>query len=340
MGAKRMKLSVVVPVLNEEQVLPLTMSSLASILAQIDWSYEIIAVDDGSTDRSLEVLRQLAAADDRIKVVSFSRNFGHQAAITAGMDFAGGDAIVIIDADLQDPPELIPIMIEQHEKGYDVVSPQRVRRDGDSWFKRKTAACFYWLMRKGVDSRLPPEVGDFRLLSRRVVLALRQCREHQRFMRGLVAWLGFSEILIPFERRARAAGETKYPFWKMIRFAWTAITSFSALPLRLSIVIGLISSALAFAYFVWAIYAALIMKKVIQGWTSVVAFQAFSAGVILLSVGLIGEYIAKIYEESKQRPLYVVGALTNLDSSEVEEVLAMGARSSRPEAAETGLRRR
>ena len=141
-------------------------------------------------------------------------------------------------------------------------------------------------------------------------------------MRGLVAWLGFSEIVIPFERRARAAGETKYPFWKMVRFAWTAITSFSALPLRLSIVMGLVSSALAFAYFIWALYAAFIMKKVIQGWTSVVAFQAFSAGVILLSVGLIGEYIAKIYEESKQRPLYVVGALTNLDTNDVEEALA------------------
>jgi dolichol-phosphate mannosyltransferase len=335
-----MKLSVVVPVLNEEQVLPLTMSSLGSILAQIEWSYEIIAVDDGSTDRTLEVLRSLAAADDRIKIVSFSRNFGHQAAITAGMDFASGDAIVIIDADLQDPPELIPAMLDQHEKGYDVVSPQRVGRDGDSWFKRKTAACFYWLMRKGVDSRLPPEVGDFRLLSRRVVVALRQCREHQRFMRGLIAWLGFREIVIPFERRSRAAGETKYPLWKMARFAWTAITSFSALPLRLSIVMGLVSSALAFAYLIWALYAALVLKRVIQGWTSVVAFQAFSAGVILLSVGLIGEYIAKIYEESKQRPLYVVGALTNLDTSDVEEVLAIGSRTSGLAPAEAGSRRR
>ena len=171
-----MKLSVVVPVLNEEQVLPLTMASLSSILAQIEWSYEIIAIDDGSTDSTLEVLRALAAADDRIKVVSFSRNFGHQAAITAGMDFASGDAIVIIDADLQDPPELIPVMLDEHEKGYDVVSPQRIHREGESWFKRTTAAFFYWLMRKGVDSRLPQEVGDFRLLSRRVVLALRQCR--------------------------------------------------------------------------------------------------------------------------------------------------------------------
>jgi len=250
--------------------------------------------------------------DERVRIISFTRNFGHQAAITAGLDFAAGDAAVIMDADLQDPPELIPQMIELYEQGFDVVSPQRISRAGESWFKRKTAACFYWLLRRGVDERMPSEVGDFRLLSRNVIEALRRCREHQRFMRGLVAWLGFREAIIPFERQARTAGQTKYPLAKMLRFAWTAITSFSALPLRLSMVVGLVSSALAFAYFGWALYAALVLKRAVQGWTSIVALQSISVGVILLFLGLIGEYIANIYEESKQRPLYVVRTMTNV----------------------------
>jgi glycosyltransferase involved in cell wall biosynthesis len=316
-----MKLSVIVPVFNEESALPFTISSLRSILAQIRWSYEIILVDDGSTDESVLIALALGEQDERIKVVSLSRNFGHQAAITAGMDFATGDAVIVMDADLQDPPELIPAMIELFEQGNDVVSPQRVSRKSDSVFKRSTATFFYWLLRKGVEARLPPEVGDFRLLGRPVVEALRSCREHHRYMRGLVAWLGFREAFIPFERRARVAGHTKYPLWKMLQLAWTAITSFSALPLRISIVVGLLASASAFAYLFWALYVALVLKNAIRGWTSVIAFQAFSTGIILLGLGLIGEYIAKIYEESKQRPLYVVRQMKNLtvgpDRSEV-----------------------
>jgi polyisoprenyl-phosphate glycosyltransferase len=320
-----MKLSVIVPILDEEPALPMLMGELRKVLQQIEWDYEIIAVDDGSSDRSLEILLEIGSGDDRIKVISFSRNFGHQAAITAGMDFASGDAVVLIDADLQDPPELIPQMLALYDQGYDVVSPQRIAREGDGWFKRKTASCFYWLLRKGVDSRIQSEIGDFRLLSRRVVEALRSCREHQRFLRGLVAWLGFREATIQFERRPRAAGETKYPVWKMLRFAWTAITSFSALPLRFSIVMGVVSSALAFLYFAWALYAALILKRVVPGWTSIVALQSLSVGVILLSLGLIGEYIANIYEESKKRPLYVVQVLQNLNinSSDQTQVLEM-----------------
>jgi polyisoprenyl-phosphate glycosyltransferase len=320
-----MKLSVIVPILNEEPALPMLLGELRKVLQRIEWDYEIIAVDDGSTDRSLEILLEIGSGDDRIKVISFSRNFGHQAAITAGMDFASGDAVVLIDADLQDPPELIPQMLALYDQGYDVVSPQRIAREGDGWFKRKTASCFYWLLRKGVDSRIQSEIGDFRLLSRRVVEALRSCREHQRFLRGLVAWLGFREATIQFERRPRAAGETKYPVWKMFRFAWAAITSFSALPLRFSIVMGVVSSALAFLYFAWALYAALILKRVVPGWTSIVALQSLSVGVILLSLGLIGEYIANIYEESKKRPLYVVQDLQNLNinGSDHAQVLEM-----------------
>lgn len=309
-----MKLSVIIPVFNEESALPFTISSLRSTLAQVRWSYEIVLVDDGSTDQSFPIALALGEQDERIKVVSLSRNFGHQAAITAGMDFATGDAVIVIDADLQDPPELIPEMLALYEQGNDVVSPQRVSRKGDSMFKRLTATCFYWLLRKGVDSRLPSEVGDFRLLGRPVVEALRGCREHQRYLRGLIAWLGFREVFIPFERRVRVAGETKYPLWKMLQLAWTAVTSFSALPLRVSIVLGLIASASAFGYLFWALYVALVLKNAVRGWTSVIAFQSLSTGIILLGLGLIGEYIAKIYEESKQRPLYVVRHMKNIDA--------------------------
>ena len=311
--ATEMKLSVVVPVFNEESALPITLARIEPVLNGTSWDWELILIDDGSRDKSLPIMIDRAAADERLKIISFSRNFGHQAAITAGLDFASGDAVIIMDADLQDPPELIPQMLALHESGYDVVSPQRTSREGEGFFKRWTAACFYWLLRKGVDERVPPEVGDFRLLGRNVVDVLRQCREHQRFMRGLVAWVGFREAIVPFQRQPRAAGETKYPLLKMLRFAWTAITSFSALPLRLSIVVGMTSSGLAFLYFCWALYAALILKRTVQGWTSLVALQSLSVGIILLSLGLIGEYIANIYEESKQRPLYVVRTLTNLN---------------------------
>jgi len=315
-----MKVSVIVPVLNEEAALKMTLERLRTVLERTDWEYEIVLVDDGSSDRSLEILLAMGALDERLKVISFTRNFGHQAAITAGMDFATGDAVVVIDADLQDPPELIPEMLQLHEQGYEVVSPVRISREGDTWFKRQTAACFYWLLRKGVDSRIRPQVGDFRLMSRRVIEALRGCREHQRFVRGLIAWLGFREATISFERRPRVAGETKYPLWKMLRFAWTAITSFSALPLRLSIVVGVMFSAMAFIYLVWALYASVMLQRVVPGWTSIIALQSLSVGVILLSLGLIGEYIANIYEESKKRPLYVVQALQNLHAKDPADV--------------------
>jgi dolichol-phosphate mannosyltransferase len=310
-----MKLSVIIPVFNEESALPFTISALRSTLAHIRWSYEIILVDDGSTDQTYLIALALGEQDDRVKLLSFSRNFGHQAAITAGMDFATGDAVIVMDADLQDPPEIIPQMLDLYEQGNDVVSPQRVSRKCDSLFKRLTASCFYWLLRKGVDARLRSEVGDFRLLGRPVVEALRGCREHHRYLRGLVAWLGFREAFVPFERRARIAGETKYPLWKMIQLAWTAVTSFSALPLRVSIVLGLIASASAFGYLFWALYVALVLKSAVRGWTSVIAVQSLSTGIMLLGLGLIGEYIAKIYEESKQRPLYVVRHMKNIDAS-------------------------
>ncbi len=309
----RMKLSLVIPVFNEEEVLPVTMPQLRSALQEIGCEYEIIFVNDGSRDRSFEILTAEASQDSRVKVLSFSRNFGHQLAVTAGLDFASGDAVIVMDADLQDPPELLPKIVALYrDEGYDIVSPQRILRESDTWFKRKTAQIFYSLLRHLADVDIPPEVGDFRLLSRRAVLAIRQMREQHRFMRGMIAWLGLREALVPFERQPRAAGTTKYPTWKMMRFAWTAITSFSAMPLRLTMGMGLIAVALAFIYLAYAAIQALVLKHTVWGWTSLVFLQCFFFGMTLICVGLIGDYVARIYEESKGRPLYVVSQALNL----------------------------
>ena len=235
------------------------------MLASIDCDYEILFVNDGSTDDTLDLLSRAAAANPRIKVLSFSRNFGHQAAITAGFDFSTGDAVVVMDADLQDPPDLLPEMVRLYREGYDVVSPQRVSRSSDTWFKRKTAGLFYLLMRTMVDRRIPAEVNDFRLLSRNAVMALRQFREQHRFVRGMIAWLGLREAMLPFERRARAAGQTKFGVMKMLRFSWTAVCSFSALPLRMTMWLGLGTSAVGMGYLCWAVYMDLVRQRVLCG---------------------------------------------------------------------------
>jgi dolichol-phosphate mannosyltransferase len=304
-----MLVSVVIPVFNEtENLLPL-IAKLRDALAEVDW--EIIFVDDGSTDDSLDVVRLAALNDGRVKAISFSRNFGHQAAVTAGLDFAEGDAVVVMDADLQDPPDLLPRMLELLDKGYDVVSPQRVARRGETAFKRVTASLFYRAMARLADRRLVRDVGDFRLFSRRAVLALRSFREHHRFMRGLVAWLGLKEAVLPFERQARAAGETKYPLIKMLRFGWTAVSSFSPLPLRLSIGAGILVSCAGFGYLLYVLYLAFFTRALVPGWASIVVLQCIFSGMILLALGVIGDYIARNYEESKHRPLYVVTASVN-----------------------------
>ena len=311
-----MTLSLVIPVFNEDAVLPLTIERLRSVLSSMHCDYEILFINDGSRDRTLEILSREATADPRIKVVSFSRNFGHQAAVTAGLDFAIGDAVVVMDADLQDPPELLPKMVELYRQGYDVVSPQRVSREGDTWFKRQTADLFYSLMRKLADADMPKQVGDFRLLSREAVRAVRQFREQHRFMRGMVAWLGLKEALLPFQRQPRAAGETKYPLWKMLRFSWTAITSFSAVPLRLTMTLGFLTVAFAFGYLCYAVFIAFASGHVTWGWTSMVFLQCFFSGLTLICIGLMGDYIARIYEEAKSRPLYVANQTLNLAQPE------------------------
>jgi dolichol-phosphate mannosyltransferase len=276
----------------------------------LECDYEIIFIDDGSRDGSRQFLAELAAVDSAIKVLAFSRNFGHQAAITAGLDFAEGDAIVVMDADLQDPPELLAEMLTLYRQGFDVVSPQRVARD-EGLFKRGAANVFYALMRRAVSERLPAEVGDFRLFSRAAVDALRSFREQHRFVRGLVAWLGMKEAIIPFRRPRRVAGTTKYPLWKMLQFAWTAISSFSALPLKLSLIAGLLVAAFGLLYSLYVVYVTFVLQTTVPGWSSIVCLQILFSGATLAAVGLVGSYVALLYEEIKGRPLYVVAETMN-----------------------------
>lgn len=306
-------ISLVIPIYNEAEAID---HLFAALYLSIDstWDWEIVVVDDGSRDDSLALLNGFAQRDARVRVISFSRNFGHQAAITAGLDFASGDAAIVMDADLQDPPEILRQMIVLFEQGFDIVSAQRVAREGDGLFKRWTAAGFYWGMRTMVDPRLPAEVGDFRLLSRRAVVGIRQFREQHRFMRGLIAWLGLTEAMVPFHRNSRVAGETKYPLHKMLKFALTAITSSSALPVRVTSTCGFVLTLASFCYFFYAMFQWL-RKDTVPGWTSIVGLQCFFAGVTLASIGVVGEYVGKIYEESKARPIYVVAETRNIDLS-------------------------
>lgn len=307
-----MLLSVVIPVLNEEQALPITLSRLRKVLHALRW--EVIFVDDGSTDATPQLIEQFARDDSRVRLIRLSRNFGHQTAITAGLDFAEGDAVVVMDADLQDPPELLPRMIELCEQGYDLVSPQRVSRTSDTPFKRWSAAAYYRLLSRLADQKITPQVGDFRLYSRRAVKVMRSLREQHRYMRGLAAWSGLREIVLPYERQPRAAGETHYSLPRMILFAWTGISSFSAAPLRLSIAAGCVLSVVGFSYLVLVLVLALTGSNLVRGWASLIALQCIFSGIILLALGAIGDYVARVYEEAKGRPLYVVAGTRNFSA--------------------------
>jgi polyisoprenyl-phosphate glycosyltransferase len=330
-----MFLSIVVPVYNEVEALPALLFSLNRVLSGTEYKYEVILVDDGSIDGTPNALKRAATSDSHIKVLFFSRNFGHQAAITAGLDFATGDAVVVIDADLQDPPELLPEMVTLLQQGYDVVSAQRISRSGDGPFKRATAKLFYWIIQKMVDERIQPEVGDFRMFSRRAIAAIRQLREQHRFMRGMVAWLGLREVILPYHRAARVAGTTKYPTWKMVRFAWTAISSFSALPLRLSVFLGLFVALCGAGYLVYSVFAAFVLRITVPGWTSLVCLNIIFSGATLVAVGLVGEYVARIYEETKGRPLYVIADSANLKVPEpqIAKAVILPARTVEAETA-------
>ncbi len=298
-------LSVVVPVFDEEENLDELYRRVTESLGASGESFEIVLVDDGSRDGSLSRMQALAAHDPRVVVVRLSRNFGHQVAVSAGVDAARGQAIILMDADLQDPPEVVPRMLALWREGFDVVYGRRTRRPGESWFKRVTAAAFYRLIRKLTSIDIPADVGDFRLMSRRVVDVLKQFRERNRFVRGMVAWIGFRQTAIDYERQVRAAGETKYPLRKMVRFAADAVFSFSHVPLRIATGLGLVVSTLSFAYGVFTILVRLFHWGVVEGWASLMVAVTFLGGVQLVSLGIIGEYLGRVYDEVKQRPLYV-----------------------------------
>ncbi len=327
----RPTLSLILPVFNEEEIIEELDRRLKEFLGQIEETWEVIFVNDGSKDHTLEMLTELAQQERRYKIVSFSRNFGHQAAITAGMDRAEGDAVVIMDADLQDPPEVVTDMVAKWREGYDVVYGQRSVRHGESWFKRITAAVFYRLLRMLIPIDIPLDTGDFRLMSRPVVLAMRALREQHRFVRGMVAWVGFKSTAVLYERPERFAGETKYPLRKMLRFAIDGITSFSILPLRLATWLGIMAGVVAIITSVWALYAG-ITGQTVPGWATIMIAVALASSAQLIMTGILGEYVGRIYEEVKRRPLYIVGDTVNMVATERSPTLerAVDSSSARP----------
>lgn len=299
-------ISLVVPLYNEEEVAPLLFARLKELLDKLPCPAQVVLVNDGSSDATIVKLREIAAADPRFEVLCLARNFGHQVAATAGLDAARGDAIVLMDADLQDPPELVLDMLVQYQNGYDVVYAQRIHRAGETFFKRATAWLFYRMMRALVYKDLPVDTGDYRLVSRRFLNALNHMRETHRFLRGMVAWVGFPQIAVPFVRSPRAAGETKYPLSKMLRFAWTAAVSFSPLPLQASFFVGAAFFSIGCVYAIYALVRWTLGLYLVPGWTSLILVSCLGTGAMMILVGVLGEYVARIYEEIKGRPLYVI----------------------------------
>jgi dolichol-phosphate mannosyltransferase len=311
-------LSLVIPVFNEAAMLPMLRRELTAFADGLAMACELIFVNDGSSDDSLQQLLKWSAEDRRVKVMGLARNFGHQVAVTAGLDAARGDAVVVLDADLQDPPAVILDMLREYRLGYDVVYGQRISRQGETIFKRASAWAFYRLMQKFVHKSLPIDAGDFRLISRPCLDALRSMRETHRFLRGMVAWVGFPQTAVLFERPARAAGDTKYPLRRMLHFAWTAALSFSPAPLRISFGFGALVASLGMAIGVYAVFRKLRGLYVEPGWASQMIVTCLVGGGILLSIGVLGEYIARIFEEVKDRPLYVVSVSSNMTALDAQ----------------------
>jgi dolichol-phosphate mannosyltransferase len=311
-------LSIVLPFFNEEESIASLQERLASLRAELNCRSEVICVNDGSQDRTGTLLDAWAASEADIRVIHFTKNFGHQIAVTAGLDHlsADTDAAVIMDSDLQDPPEVIKAMISKYRDGYDVVSARRLSRDGESLFKRCTAHLFYRLMRLLILPELPPDTGDFRLLSRRAVDAFVSLREQHRFLRAMSVWIGFPQTTVEFHRPARAQGETKYPLHKMLALSWNAAVSFSTIPLRLTVIFGLTVTSLAIVYFLYSIFQKLIMGDTVPGWTAIVTLQCLIGATILMAIGILGEYVARIFEETKGRPLYLIREIVNAEEKE------------------------
>ena len=310
-----LRFSIVVPVFNEELVVMETYGRLRKVMDYLEEPYEIIFVNDGSRDKTSFIIKEICAADGRAKLIDFSRNFGHQVAITAGMDFSSGDAVVVIDGDLQDPPEVIYEMIKKWEQGYDVVYGIRAERKGETVFKKATAAVFYRILKSLTDVDIPVDTGDFRLIDRKVCEALKTVRERNRYIRGIISWLGFKQTGVEFSRDKRFAGKTKYPLRKMLKFAFDAITSFSYKPLKLASLAGSFLSVFSFIYLLVVIYLRLFTDVTYPGWASTLAVSLFFNGIVLIMLGIIGEYIGRIYDEVKGRPLYVVKNTMNLTNT-------------------------
>lgn len=310
------KISVVIPMYYEEQVAEECYERVSKVLYDLrdNYDYEILFINDGSKDNTLPILENIAKEDSKIKVISFSRNFGHQAAVTAGLKFVTGDCVVIIDADLQDPPELIPDMVKEWEKGYDVIYGKRKKRDGESAFKLFTAKAFYQTLNKLSDIEIPKDTGDFRLADRKVIDVINSLPEHNKFLRGLFSWTGFKQEPLEYERKERFAGTTKYPLKKMLKLATDGILSFSIKPLKLVGGLGILSVVISIIILIYAILSfAFKWNNITSGWTSIMCTLTFMGGIILISLWMMGEYIGRIYDEVRGRPQYVIEKTINID---------------------------
>jgi len=310
---KSMEISIVVPLYNEEKNIRLMHDRLVSSILKITSNFEIIYVNDGSNDNSFLELLKLSNEDERVKYINFSRNFGHQIAVTAGLDYSKGAAVVIIDGDLQDPPEVIPEMYSLYKEGFEVVYGQRLIRKGESFLKKITAKYFYRILKKITNINIPVDTGDFRLIDRKIVNDLKNMPEQNKFLRGQIAWLGYRQTSIFFERDERKFGETGYPFSKMLKFALDGITGFSDVPLQFVTKTGIFISFISFLVILYAIFSHFILERTITGWTSLIISSMFIGGVQLISVGIIGEYISRINKNVQNRPLYIVSE-TNVEN--------------------------
>jgi glycosyltransferase involved in cell wall biosynthesis len=305
----RETVAVVVPAYNEADGLEQFHARLAPVLAGLDTDARVLYVDDGSRDATWDVIRRIADRDPQVAALRLSRNFGKELALTAGLDAVDADAVIVIDADLQDPPELIPQLIARWREGFDVVYGTRLEREGETWLKKFTAAAFYRVMERLSRTAIPRDTGDFRLLSRRALAALRQVRERHRFMKGLFGWVGFRQCALPYHREARHAGTTKFNYWRLWNFALEGITSFSTAPLRIATYVGLFTAFAAFAFGGWIIMKTLLWGDPVAGYPSLMAVMLFLGGVQLVALGIIGEYLGRLFDEAKQRPLYLVDEL-------------------------------
>ncbi len=312
-------ITIIAPIFNEIENLPVLYQRITDVMEKSELSWELLLVDDGSTDGSTGEIRELAKKDEQVKPIIFARNFGHQIAVTAGLDYSTGDAVIIIDSDLQDPPEVILDLIEKWREGYEVVYAVRAEREGETFFKKITASVFYRLIFKITDVKIPLDTGDFRLMDRKVVNVMNSMREHHRFLRGMSAWVGFKQIGVSYKRAARLTGETKYPFKKMLKLALTAITGFSYVPLQIATYIGFISAGISLIAIPIVILLRILGSQQFIGQATTLIAVLFLGGVQLISLGILGEYIGRIYDEVKGRPLYIVSEAPSANINQLKE---------------------